>query len=157
MNIHSSKNRAASPRRNVTGFTFVELMIVVAIIAILTAIALPSYQQHVLKSHRVDAKNALLDLAAREERYFANNNKYSNTPADLGYNGAFPMSIVSSSAGTSYYKINVTNANATGFNANATPTGSQVNDTTCYTYTIDQLGSQGNSDSGGAALTNDCW
>lgn len=46
-----------------------ELMITVAIIAILARIAYPSYQQYILKSHRADAKTALLDLAARQERF----------------------------------------------------------------------------------------
>ena len=66
------------------GFTLIELMITVAIIGILSAIAYPSYESYVRKSRRVDAKNALLDLASRQERYFSVNNKYSTTAADLG-------------------------------------------------------------------------
>ena len=70
------------------GFTLVELMIVVVIVAILAGIAVPSYMSSVRKTRRADAKTALLDLAGREERYLTTNPAgYSTVPADLGYPG----------------------------------------------------------------------
>jgi len=127
-------------------------MIVVVIIAILAAIAYPSYVEHVRKSRRTDAKNALLDLAAREERFFSMNNAYTNTPASLGYAGTFPADVQTS--GTAYYKITVTAADATSFTATAAPAGAQAADK-CGTYTINQLGAQGNT--GNTTASSECW
>lgn len=58
------------------GFTLVELMIVVAIVGILTAIAYPSYSEYVLRGRRAEARTALLDLMQQQERYFTQNNSY---------------------------------------------------------------------------------
>ena len=58
------------------GFTLVELLIVVAIIAILMGIGLPSYQDYMRKAARSGAKGAMLDLAQNEERYFTANGIY---------------------------------------------------------------------------------
>jgi type IV pilus assembly protein PilE len=54
-----------------SGFTLVELMIVVVVASILVAIAVPSYQYEVQKARRTDARNAILDIAAREERFLS--------------------------------------------------------------------------------------
>lgn len=92
--------------RRSAGFTLVELMITLAIVAILVAIAYPSYSNYIMKSHRADAKTALLDLASRQERYFALQNNYASTPSALGYAGtAFPIAVQTS--GQSYYQLYV--------------------------------------------------
>lgn len=65
--------------RTVSGFTLIEVMIVVAIVGILAAVAYPSYQQHVRSSRRADAQAALSELAQFMERRFTENNGY-----DLG-------------------------------------------------------------------------
>ena len=67
------------------GFTLIELVIAMVIVSILAALAIPSYSAYVRKSRRTDAKNALLDMASLEERFFTTNNTYSSTPSDLGY------------------------------------------------------------------------
>ncbi len=64
------------PRR-AGGFTLIELMVTLVVASILLAIAVPSYQAQVRKSRRTEARNAVMDLAAREERYFSVNNDYS--------------------------------------------------------------------------------
>ncbi len=66
------------------GFTLVELMTVVAIIAILAAIALPGYQQYIVRANRTAAQSLMLDLANREHQYFAANRTYA-TSAQLGF------------------------------------------------------------------------
>ena len=134
------------------GFTLIELMVAVAIVAVLTAIALPGYTQHIRKSRRAEAKTALLDFAARQERFLSTNNVYTSAPDSLGYVGAFPVDVLSGS--TVYYRIDVTLPTSTSFSATAAPTGAQAGDT-CGTYTLNQLGVQGNT--GNTTATADCW
>ncbi|CAJ0865532.1 hypothetical protein R77567_01939 [Ralstonia sp. LMG 32965] len=133
-------------------------MITVAIVAILATIAYPSYQQYVLKSHRVDAKTALLDLATRQERYFTLQNIYTSSPSALGYGStSFPMSI--QSGNQSYYQMNVQVNNAASspaYSASALPAGPQTADA-CGTYTINQLGIQGNLNMKSGTTSAQCW
>ncbi|MDE2394704.1 MAG: prepilin-type N-terminal cleavage/methylation domain-containing protein [Burkholderiales bacterium] len=143
--------RLAPPRR-APGFTLIEMMVVVAVAAILAAIAYPSYLKQVSKSRRSDAKSALLDLAAREETYFSTNNVYTNTASNLGYSSAFPLQVSSGSA--AYYQINVTAASSTAFSLSATPIGNQAGDA-CGTYTLNQLGAQSNT--GNTLVSSSCW
>lgn len=152
-------NRETSiPVSQAAGFTLIELMITVAIIAILTVIAYPSYQQYVLKSHRVDAKTALLDLAARQERYFTLQNIYANSPSALGYGAAsFPMAV--QTGNQSYYQLSVQVNNAASspaYSASAVPAGPQVADA-CGTYTVNQLGVQGNTGMKSGTTSAQCW
>lgn len=69
-----------APHRS-AGFTLIELMIVVIVIGILAAIAIPSYQQYVLRSHRAVAKADLAEYAQRAERYHSSNNRATPCPA----------------------------------------------------------------------------
>ncbi|WP_279461036.1 type IV pilin protein [Aeromonas veronii] len=70
------------------GFSLIELMIVIAIVAILGTIAYPAYQQYVLTSHRVEAKAMLLNAANRQETYFMDFNQYASSAAALGISSA---------------------------------------------------------------------
>lgn len=159
--------RDIAARRSSHGFTLIELMIVVAVVGLLTTIALPSYQKYVQKSRRTDAKNAVLDLASREEWFFSVNNAYTNSAPALGYGAASAFPLAVNASGQSYYNLSVptvtaasgsgATAVAPGFTGLATPTGSQAADSTCYAYQIDQLGTQTNWN-GTTALTGiGCW
>jgi type IV pilus assembly protein PilE len=144
----SMSSRAASSR----GFTLVELMVTIMVVAILAAIAIPSYSSQIRKSRRTEARNALLDAAAREERFFATHNLYTQTATDLGY-AAFPATV-----GSSYYTLNVTcndKSCTTGFTATALPTGMQQKDTACTAFTVNQTGLQTATGSSNASTT--CW
>jgi len=77
---------ASGQPRGAQGFTLLELMVVVVVVGILAAIAYPSYQEQIRKSRRSDAKNALADLASRQQQYFADNKTYANTRAQLNWN-----------------------------------------------------------------------
>ncbi|MEJ8846916.1 type IV pilin protein [Variovorax rhizosphaerae] len=149
-----------SRRKHVRGFTLIELMIVVAVIGILSAIAYPSYQSYILKSRRADAKNALLELAAREERVFSNTNAYSLDPVELGYGPAgttWPLDI--SSSGSASYQLTVA-ADATGYVAKAKPKAGtpQTADRDCLEFRIKADGSKSNYDLANNELTlANCW
>lgn len=132
------------------GFSLIELMVTVLIISVLAAIAIPSYLDKVLKSHRTEAKTTLVDLAGREERYFNTNNQYSAAPADLGYTGAWPQTV-----GSGYYTVNVVVNNAVTpatYTITATSTGNQTKDTPCATFTLTSTGQQTSSPN-----TSACW
>lgn len=135
------------------GFTLIELMIAVAIVGILTAVALPAYQKQILKSHRTDAKTALLDLASREERYMSTNQVYASSGTVLGFSNDFPVSVPSGSAATYTLSVSLSNSNGS-YTLTATPTGNQAQDS-CGSYTLTSLGVQGVS--GGSQSAADCW
>ncbi len=126
------------------GFTLIELMITVAIVAILAAIAYPSYQQFVLRSNRTVARAALMDLAQKEERYYIRNRQYGTLSA-LGY-AADTVGVDSGgrivAAGAGLYDVQVTAATATNYALKATATGNQTKDTACPSLTLDQAGTQ---------------
>lgn len=135
--------------RNQQGFSLIELMIVVVIVAILAAVAIPSYRSYMVRSHRVDATRALTDLAARQERFLYSNNAYTTDLSKLGGN--------SSMAG-SYYTVSIDPAatSTSAFSVVATATGTQQrDDKLCQTLTLDQAGRQGST----GTTSNDpkCW
>ena len=132
-----------------SGFTLIELMIVVVIIGILLAIALPSYQGYTLRSHRADAHASLVDIAARQERFVAQNNTYTTEiSANTG------LGIGSTTSREGYYNMTVSACGggtiATCYVVTATATGSQVNDTACVAITYDSTGER-------SGTTAACW
>jgi type IV pilus assembly protein PilE len=137
--------RLGSPLR-ARGFTLTEMVIAVAIAAILASIAIPSYQGMLIKSRRADAKVALEDLANRLERYYADFNTYVGAP----------LSNTSSPKG--YYALSFTTASsATNFTIQATrvATGPQANDTICGDFTLDQDENKGIVN--GSGTVAECW
>jgi len=98
-------------RRN-EGFTLIELMIVVAIIGILAAIAIPNFMNYQCKSKQSEAKQNLGTIAKGEEAYLAEYDTYSNDLANIGFD----------TKGTPRYSYEVTGASATAYTATATAT-----------------------------------
>jgi type IV pilus assembly protein PilE len=99
--------KTSSGRNAAAGFTLVELMITIAVGAILVSIAVPAYTTQIRKTRRPEARSAILDLASREERYFSVNNGYSDKQLDLGYGPAVTQ-INALSVGSGYYTVAIT-------------------------------------------------
>jgi len=112
--------------QNKDGFTLIELLIVVAVIGILVAVALPSYQTHVRTANRVDMQFAMTEMALVSERQYARQNSY---PADAASTGITLPDSYSTTLLTSGASFIIT----------ATPLSGQVNDA-CGTMTVDQAG-----------------
>ncbi|HRP98309.1 MAG TPA: type IV pilin protein [Rhodocyclaceae bacterium] len=121
----------ASPARppRIGGFTLIELMIVVVVIAILAAVALPSYQEHVRKSRRVDAQTAMLELAQFMERHYTTSNSYAGA--------ALPGGVTDRVA--DFYTITLSAQSAQAYTLQAAPTSRQSADM-CGTLTLSHTG-----------------
>jgi type IV pilus assembly protein PilE len=89
------------------GFTLIELMIVVTIISILAAIALPSYRESVRKGQRAEARALLYEVLQKQERFYTENNTYTTSLVALGYpaalttpKSAFTVTMAAGASGT---------------------------------------------------------
>lgn len=109
--------------RNSQGFTLLEVLISVAIVAILATAAIPAYSAFQQQGNRVSAFDGLQQLAAKLERYYSRNGSYTKKEKDLGFatNGWQTTS-------DGYYQYQVTSASATNFTAIARVTGDQTDD-----------------------------
>jgi len=143
---HDSKALAVTPRR---GFTLIELMITVVIIAVLAMVAVPAYFDSVRKSRRADAVTALNQIAQAQERWRANNPSYTTNLSSAGLNVPNPSS--------GYYTLAVTAASAASYSATATAAGAQLKDTRCATFTLAASGGQFTYTATPAANSARCW
>jgi type IV pilus assembly protein PilE len=153
MNKNSTKSRNAQ-----RGFSLIELMIVVAIIAIISAFAYPSYDRYVIKTKRSVAQNALLQVADRQQQFFMDNKRFAADITNLGF-PANPYVIDDNGTSTvasdadAVYSLSLSNVTATTWTATATPLNSQLSrDTYCGSLTITQTGAKSKS-----GASDECW
>ncbi len=145
-----------------TGFTLVELMIVVVVVSILMGIAIPSYRAYTMRANRVDATSALLRIAAAQEKFYLQSNpaRYATTAAEL--TNAPPNGLGIPSTDRGYYNLAVAagpGGAATGFIALAIvdPLGNQAADDDCGLFTINEQGQRTAQSNGGMVTTDVCW
>jgi len=137
------------------GFTLIELMIVVAVVALIAAIAIPSYNNSILRSKREMGKAELMEVLSQQEQYFINNKQYATDLTTLGY-GANPYYIddegTEVASGASIYEISLSAATATAFTVQAAPQNGQTSDTDCATLRLSSTGTK--TATGGGSR---CW
>ena len=116
------------------GFTLLEIMVVVAIIGILVAIAVPSYQSHLRKGRRADAQSYMMQLANLEQQYLLDARAYLTGAGAANTLAATPTTV------STYYTVTIAaGANNPSFIITATPQGAQLSD---GTLTLDETGAK---------------
>lgn len=142
-----------------SGFTLIELMIVVAIVGILSAIAYPSYQSYVQRTGRADGMAKLMEIMQAQERFFSQEQTYTaNLGAGVGGLGFGVVANAAVPSGEGRYNVAAAACDGTTI-ANcviltATRAGAQVSDTQCGNLTLDSRGTKGES---GTLTVQDCW
>jgi len=120
-----------------TGFTLIELMITVAVVAILAAIAIPSYSQYVLRANVTEAVAGLSDMRVKMEQYFQDQRNYSGgggitPPCQAGSVAPLPTA--------KYFTFACSNLGATTYTVTAT--GKAGTNMAGFAYTVDQAGTK---------------
>ncbi|MDT8998721.1 type IV pilin protein [Paucibacter sp. APW11] len=157
--MHSQTNRvrrsAAKGPVQLSGLTLIELLVVLAIVGILLAIGLPSYQQYVMKGRRADAIKALNEVVQAQERYRSSNSSYANSLTTL-------YSTTTAPDLAQHYDMTLSGVSASGFTIAASPKtgGLQTQDTVCATIKISLAGgalTYSSLNSAAASTTSSCW
>lgn len=133
----------------ISGFTLIEVMIVVVIIGILSAIAYPNYTEYVRRGARADAMTLLLDAANKQEQFFVDNRVYSDNLAAIG---------VATATENGYFNVTLENVTADTFRIVATAAAGPVRgDEQCPALTIDELGVRGVAGTTNQDAIDRCW
>ena len=137
---------------NKEGFTLIELMIVIAVVSILAAIAIPAYTSSVERTRRADAQSSLLQFANAMERHYTEQTPFTYVGATVGSAVSDTFSNQSPSTGTAFYTLSISAVGANSYTLQATPAGSQTSDA-CGNLTMTNAGVKGVS----ASTVDLCW
>ena len=144
--MHNIFGKMQRQRARTRGVTLIELIIAVAVVAILAAIAFPSYQEQMRKTRRADGKAELMETAQQLERCYTRFSRYNDGNCGV----ALPFN---SSEG--YYVVSAAAITASAFTLDATPQGAQADDTRCGVLRLMSTGQQGSQ--GQSTDANECW
>lgn len=140
------KTDLTNPIRRPGGFTLIELMIVIAIIAILMGVALPSYRDYVVRANRSEALDILLTTAACQERIYTKLNRYDTARCNSA-----------ATTVSGLYTISMTTSNANqNFTLTAAPQNSQAEDS-CGTLSLTDQGIRASTKTSDDKKIADCW
>ena len=146
--------------RSQTGWTLIELMIVVVLASLILALSIPGYRQYVQRAHRSDATIQLMRVAAQQERFYLQNGTYASNalltlapPAGLGFTGTsdrgdYSISVAPHAAGL-----------AVGYTVTAVPDagGTQTDDSDCTAFSLNESGLKGANGGYVPADVEACW
>lgn len=137
------------------GFTLIELLMAIAVIGILAAIAIPSYQIQMQKSRRTDAMAALSQLQREMEKFRGSCTLYPNTIGNADDCAGRTIKF-SGTSNEGYYNLSIAAATANSYTIEADPTGVQVDDTGCdpMRITVNNTNPKGLKGNAGGG---DCW
>lgn len=151
-----SASRPASRPRPQAGFTLIEIVVVVTMLSILAAVAIPTYRDSIDRSHRAGARQALMSAAQWMERNYSSNNTYCASATDCS-SDPLPESLKAAPpSGTRAYTVTARTATAAQYLLTATPTttGPMRSDTRCKALTLDHRGVQAVT---GTESVEACW
>ena len=145
---------------NNSGFSLIEMMIVIAVLAIIVAVAVPSYNDYIIRSKRSEAKAMLSLVTSQQEQFFLNNKSYTTSNTAINVNASSENDLYD----LSMICTTTAGGRCLAYEVKAQPTvaGGQRRDVDCYTFTLTSDGTRGNEDSSPADVTDvaviqECW
>src|SRR5579864_498324 len=131
-------------KSRIRGFSLIEIVVTMAIVALLASMAIASYSRYVRQTNRSDATKTMMSYAQTLQRCYSQYFTYSPATCPASNNIAGPTVSLNG-----YYTINVAVPNATTYTITATPLKApQTNDTSCVSFTLQSTGQQGALDAG---------
>jgi type IV pilus assembly protein PilE len=135
--------------------TLIELLIVIAVVSILTSLAVGSYRRYGIRANRSDATTTILRIQVAQEKFFLQNNGYAANMATVVAAPPAGLGVALGAGNTTpggYYTVSIASASATQYSVTATATGPQAADiAACQTFNINEQGTRTPVSSSG------CW